>query len=738
MNLRIKNIRHTVIISSIVLVLIFVLLAIPSLTNFFTSATHYFIYRDDSFQNLLWKHDFTPSKNIVLIGIDDASLNAFQAQGNTKMLTIPKSVYVSLIQKLQSVWVRAIGFDIVFQNPTPEDESFVQALSQYKNAVIATTEQSTCNVLSEGDFILMNSSLLWESGSTYSWSQESLWRTQWRNWNSWDIRGACAGIPLPIYWDITWWLANIGNSADQRLVHFDIWGVSYSSWKKEKTIYTFPLAIYKKLSGTRSGQEEKNIFSKILTWMSDVIFWSWGNDSSMGTWMVLSPFFWPPHSYTMIPLWHVINTMTRADLIQNFWGKVVIIGDTWKLFHDSVVSPVTDTEMPWMESHAHFLDWLLQNKIPHALSWERLIFLLILLTCVSVSLYRILPSRYALPVAVFIFLFLIFLGRFSYNTFGLVVNIFPLLLAGSLLSYPATFIYEYFVVNREKRFIQSAFSRYLDPTVVQKITEGESMVSLSGEHKDLTVFFSDIEGFTTIAEALKPQALFRLMSTYLSTMTDILMSEKGTLDKYIGDGIMGFFWAPLELPHHPYHAVNTAMRMREALPSFNENFVPSWVWPIHFRVGIATWDVIVGNIGSHERFNYTVLWDTVNLAARLEPLGKIYHTSITVTEEIFFAAREHFLFRKLDRIRVKGKTKPVTIYECVSRRTQETHTLSPILQEYERCLDLYFAGKYFDAGIGFEKNGWEDPTSLMMAKRCLILINEKRTLTDGVWEMQTK
>lgn len=191
----------------------------------------------------------------------------------------------------------------------------------------------------------------------------------------------------------------------------------------------------------------------------------------------------------------------------------------------------------------------------------------------------------------------------------------------------------------------------------------------------------------------------------------------------------------MTLPNHPLAAVTTAIRMREELPKFNAKYTNTEVGEVHFRVGIATGEIIVGNIGSKDRFNYTVLGDTVNSASRLEGIGKEYHTSVTVTEEVYLATKEYFFFRKLDRIRVKGKTKPVTIYECISRPVEH---IPEKYTEYERCLELYFMGKYLDAGVAFEKNSIDDPPSLVMAERCLKLIQEKRVLEDGVWEMLTK
>ena len=132
------------------------------------------------------------------------------------------------------------------------------------------------------------------------------------------------------------------------------------------------------------------------------------------------------------------------------------------------------------------------------------------------------------------------------------------------------------------------------------------------------MLFSDIAGFTTISESMKPQELFYLMTSYLSNMTDILIAHGGTLDKYIGDAVMGFFGAPLSYEDHAIRAADTALMMRTRLPLFNDDLVKHGMKPIDFRIGIATGEVMVGNIGSHDRFNYTVLGDTVNLASRLE------------------------------------------------------------------------------------------------------------------------
>ena len=200
------------------------------------------------------------------------------------------------------------------------------------------------------------------------------------------------------------------------------------------------------------------------------------------------------------------------------------------------------------------------------------------------------------------------------------------------MTFPLTFIYRFFVVDREKRYIENAFGHYIDPKMVEMIDMEEVEMVLGGEERELSVFFSDIAGFTTISERLSPQDLFYLMSSYLSRMTDILKKEGGTLDKYIGDAVMGFFGAPVAQSDHAIRSCRTAIAMRQALPEFNIEITARGISPVDFRVGIATGAVMVGNIGSQDHFNYTVLGDTVNLASRLEATGKEYNTHIIISE----------------------------------------------------------------------------------------------------------
>lgn len=403
---------------------------------------------------------------------------------------------------------------------------------------------------------------------------------------------------------------------------------AFSTQISSNTVDTLPLALYKK-TNTYTGMIETNI-------------------------SFLSPFFGKPGSYDMISLSDVIRA-NKLDLIANFAGKYIFIGESGTLIHDQFVSPVSGTMMDGVESHAHMLDGFLQNRILSDINTATysLLLTLLFLAFLTIVLYLFLPKFVSPFIAIGALVLTVFLCRYLYFEHALVIEIFPVLLAVGIFSFPTTFIYRFFIIDREKRMITSAFAHYVDPTLVGEIAEKSGEINLGGESRDLSILFSDIAGFTTISEKLAPMDLFSLMSSYLTRMTGILTSHGGTLDKYIGDAVMGFFGAPLTLTDHAKRACATALAMREALPEFNTEITARGLEAVDFRVGIASGEVMVGNIGSYDRFNYTVLGDTVNLASRLEATSKEYGTHIIVAEPTYLAAKDDYIFRVLDKVAVK-------------------------------------------------------------------------------------
>jgi adenylate cyclase len=222
-------------------------------------------------------------------------------------------------------------------------------------------------------------------------------------------------------------------------------------------------------------------------------------------------------------------------------------------------------------------------------------------------------------------------------------------------------VYRAMTEERDKKFIRETFGKYVSPKVVDQLVEDPP--ELGGVDKELTVMFSDIRGFTSLSERMTPQELINHLNVYLTAMTDIILAYGGTLDKYIGDAIMAFWGAPLRQDDHAERACKCALRQMERLAELNA----TWPEPLRINIGIGLNSGImtVGNMGSPTRMNYTLAGDNVNLGSRLEGTNKEYGTNIIVSEATYGPVHDKFLFRELDNIRVKGKNKPVGIYELI-------------------------------------------------------------------------
>lgn len=218
---------------------------------------------------------------------------------------------------------------------------------------------------------------------------------------------------------------------------------------------------------------------------------------------------------------------------------------------------------------------------------------------------------------------------------------------------------------REKRWLRQAFSRYVSPSIVEDIMAHPERLELGGEEVDATVIFTDLSDFTALSERMPPKEIIHLLDEYFTVMTEIILANKGTVDKYIGDAVMCFWGAPIPQRDHAVRACRTALEMNKAMRSLNESHQARGTPPLLLRIGIHSGRVVAGNVGSRERFNYTVMGDTVNLANRLEKVNKFYGSQILLSEETHRLAKGNFTFRELDRIMVKGRMQPVVLYELV-------------------------------------------------------------------------
>jgi len=233
-------------------------------------------------------------------------------------------------------------------------------------------------------------------------------------------------------------------------------------------------------------------------------------------------------------------------------------------------------------------------------------------------------------------------------------------LAGGLVAGLAV---NYATEGRQRRFLKQAFRHYLSPHVVEKLLEDPDRLRLGGERRELTIFFSDLQGFTSISERLDPEKLTSLLNEFLSAMTDILLEEAGTLDKYEGDAIIAFWNAPLDVPDHAALACRAAVRCQQELARKRPDWQARYGCTLHMRVGLHTGEAVVGNLGSQQHFDYTVLGDAANLASRLEGANKVFGTATMISAATHGQAQAGVLARELGQLVVVGRQEPVTVYE---------------------------------------------------------------------------
>ena len=398
--------------------------------------------------------------------------------------------------------------------------------------------------------------------------------------------------------------------------------------------------------------------------------------------------------------------------------------------HDAHPTPV-NRGCPGVEIHATSLDNLLcrlfLREIPAACVAGAALFLG-LLSGVVVSLSRkawqsVLAFAFLLPVPVLAAFTAYHLGWWwpMVATEGAVATA---LVGGVVLNYATE--------GRQKAFLKRAFKHYLGADVIDQIIADPARLRLGGEKRELTLLFSDIEKFSSFSEKLDPETLTQLLNEYLTEMTDIILAEGGYLDKYIGDAIVAFWNAPADQADHAVRAVRALLRCQRMLNERRAHYERNTGVIIKARIGMNTGEVTVGNKGSRDRFNYTVLGDAANLASRLEGANKVFGTYNLISETTWLQTQGQFLGRELGRIRVVGRQQPVRVYEILGLATEPAPAFLP---DFEAGLKLCLAGQWQEALELFARHP-EDPPSLAYAAQCRKHLPSQTW--DGIWSLTEK
>ena len=394
-------------------------------------------------------------------------------------------------------------------------------------------------------------------------------------------------------------------------------------------------------------------------------------------------------------------------------------------------------------THAVVLDTILSQTFITPLSfWLSVLFMLIfipLFFLISSGFPPLLRASYGFAVTLIIPAGTIMLFRFTgvfMGTLGIVLAMISAVIIREIISYAGS--------EKEKHFIRTAFSTYVSGDVVKEIISDPSRLQLGGTKRHMTAVFTDVRGFSTISEQLDPEELVSLLNKYLSAMSDVVLSEKGTIDKYEGDAIIAFFGAPLELSDHALRACVSAINMKKIETELNKTIMehklsPS---PLLTRIGINTGDMVAGNMGTANKMNYTIMGNAVNLAARLEGVNKQYGTWILTSESTVRETGDNLLYRKLDRVRVVGINEPVRLCELVETAEHADEQQKKLVSVFHNALDHFESRDWKQSAEGFKEAlsiRTDDPPSKLYLERCEKFINAPpQDKWDGVYNLTEK
>ena len=451
--------------------------------------------------------------------------------------------------------------------------------------------------------------------------------------------------------------------------------------------------------------------------------------------------------YSFADIWACARAGQGDYFAEHFGGKVVLIGASLDVEDraiparrfvrnrfDSFDQPrcvikaqksrfgkiVERRSIPGVFTHAAAINTLVKDVPLVPLDRTGTFFLASLSVAAMVLIFFVLPPVMGLlaGAGVTIAQGFVALGAFAG---GVVIPLVSLALA-AVASYTFAYAYRFVVEDKAKRQIKHAFRHFLAPELVEELAENPAALALGGESKIVTVFFSDIAGFTTISEAMsdRPETLVDILNQYLTVMTTEIERNGGYVDKFIGDAVMAVWGAPLDDDEAERHAVDAALDCFAALDRFNTDVVTAkfGLAEIGTRIGINTGPAVVGNMGSATRLNYTITGDIVNLAARLEGANKIFGTSIMIGETTARGLRESHVLRRLDRLIVKGKTVPVKVFEVIGRHGEVPANDMALADDFHRALGLYYRRRFTAARDAFRAMAGDDPTAKLYMDRC--------------------
>jgi adenylate cyclase len=631
------------------------------------------------------------SAPVILVEIDQASIDFYSRELKLSW-PWPRSLYARAIDYLAAAGARAVAIDMIFSEPSPyegEDEWLASSMARAANVFMP---------------------LFFTDNPTAATDLSRLALPEFPAIARLPVKTGSGALPVPAIFGALRGGGHVAENPDndgvyRRLHHFIVMqGRVYPSFSLALALFAEP----------RLGQAR-------------IPFAADGG---------LNLKFYSPGSFERHSISELIQSQVRVQQGQTpvvapdtFRGKVVLIGATATSLLDHRPSPV-HAAGAGVELHAAALaNFLLKDFLRVLPLWLQLLLLLLSIALLN-GLLSLIGSIHGQVLAAAAAVLLALAGGLFLFAMNLDLNLLPVLLG--LVITTANDVYgRYRRARREKKFIQNAFKNYLSDSLLGEIMKNPSALKLGGEKKMVTVFFSDLAGFTSLSEKMAPEGVVAILNTYLERMTTVIMENGGFVNKFEGDAVMAFWGAPLDCPDQALLAMRAALDCQEALGRLNDEFAARGLPRLGMRIGINSGEVIVGNIGSRQRFEYTVIGDAVNLASRLEGINKQYGTHVICGSRTAKMAPAGVALRRLDRVRVKGKRIPEDIFEVAADGAGERR------QRFEDGLQHYFAGDFAAAGVIFSGLA-DDAPAQIFARRCRYLLENPPADWDGVWTFSEK
>jgi adenylate cyclase len=496
-----------------------------------------------------------------------------------------------------------------------------------------------------------------------------------------------------------------------------------TSASTDETVYGIPELL------TVNGVTEKHMdFQIVENYLNKDL-----NDVPLEEGNLLINYAQPSFSYPMYSLVDVYNGTLDSSIFED---KIVLIGATAEVLHDQFVTPIdSELPMPGIEIHANAIQTLLDQEFLGYQDTAAFIGLVAVIVLASVFAFLYLPIWGGLVVLIAEIAVFPFYAQWRFDK-GVIINlIWPVF--AMVTAYLLVMAYRNFTEFREKRALRNAFSHYVSPELVKQISESGDDLELGGERRIMTTLFLDIENFTGLSEKLEPHEVVKIINIYFDAFAKEIMAHGGTVDKFEGDAIMALFGAPIKSADHALKACQTAMAIRSRISALNEQTGHN----LNVRLGIATGECIVGNMGSESRFDYTAMGDTVNTASRLEGGNKFYGTRILVNPGTMEASQESLFFRRIDRVKLKGKDEAIDIYELMGTQEAVSDAGKLVVNEWHSALE-YYRNQDWDNALEkirliLEKLPNDGPAQTYIKRIEQLKISPPETW-DGTWRFTSK